>query len=229
MVMKKLVIDYSKLSREQRWDIDYHLPPVELREFNEEILIEVGKCVDIVKEKRNPTTTPEEKFMYIDIASIDVVTGMIVNPQELLGEDAPSRARKVVRKGDIIISTCRPTRGAIAIVPKELDNQICSTGFSVIRAKECVNNQYLHFILRSESTREQFRKWSTGSSYPAILDDDVLKTKIPFPNKEVQDRIAQVISEKTRIRNEKIENANKEWEEEIDSIIKQIKQNKYSL
>jgi type I restriction enzyme S subunit len=145
-----------------------------------------------------------------------------VNFQELIGEEAPSRARKVIRTGDIIISTCRPTRGAIAVVPEELDNQICSTGFSVIRANKGVNTQYLHFILRSESTREQFRKWSTGSSYPAILDEDVLKTLIPLPSKTLQDSIADKSYENTRARNEKIKEANDKWIKNTNTIMQQI-------
>ena len=220
--MKSLKVQYKKLIDEQRWDIDYHLPPIEIKKYNEKILCEVDSCADVITEKRNPTLEPEKVFTYIDISSVDVTTGIITNPQELIGEEAPSRARKVVRAGDIIISTCRPTRGAIAIVPKEMDNQICSTGFSVIRAHKGINNQYLHFILRSDAVKEQFRKFSTGSSYPAILDDDVKKTIIPLPKKVIQDEIAQRVDEQTRTRNEKIENANKVWKESIESCLTDV-------
>lgn len=137
--MKSLKTKYGKLIAEQRWDIDYHLPPIEIRKYNPSILQSIGECAEIITDKRNPTSTPDEPFLYVDISSVDVTTGMITNPQQLLGEEAPSRARKVIREGDIIISTCRPTRGAVAVVPKELDNQICSTGFSVIRAKESIS------------------------------------------------------------------------------------------
>ena len=227
--MKSLIVEFKELLKEERWDIDYHLPPVEIAKFDKEILTKVESCATIIKDKKNPTLEPEKKFIYIDISAIDNTTGIIVNPQELVGEEAPSRARKLVKKGDIIISTCRPTRGAIAIVPEELDGQICSTGFSVIRANKDVNTEYLHFVLRSESTKEQFRKFSTGSSYPAILDDDVLKTLIPLPNKENQDKIAKLVTEATKIRNSKIEKANKEWNDGINSVIDQLKANKYTF
>lgn len=153
---------------------------------------------------------------------MDVLTGIITNPQQLLGEEAPSRARKVIHEGDIIISTCRPTRGAVAVVPKELDNQICSTGFSVIRAKEGISSQYLHFILRSAVVKEQFRKFSTGSSYPAILDEDVRKTVIPLPEQSIQDQIAEKVHKQTIIRNEKIDTANKEWNEKLSEYMAEI-------
>lgn len=224
--MKYIKQKFSKLVSEQRWDIDYHLPPIEIKKYNEEILDEVRNCVDIVTEKRNPTLEPDKEFIYIDISSVDVTTGMIVNPQELIGEEAPSRARKVVREGDIIISTCRPTRGAIAIVPKEFDNQICSTGFSVIRAKENVDVRYLHFILRSDLVKEQFRKFSTGSSYPAILDSDVEKTIIPLPSKPEQIEIADKVVADTNKRNLIIEKANKEWEDNLNLYLDEIKKMK---
>ena len=128
----------------------------------------------------------------------------------------------MIHEGDIIISTCRPTRGAIAIVPKELDNQICSTGFCVIRAKNGVSNKYLHFILRSAVVKEQFRKFSTGSSYPAILDDDVRKTVIPLPKETVQMKIASKVHEETKKRNVLIAQANRHWEANLQSCINDI-------
>ena len=224
--MKKLTAKRNQLIVAGRWDIDFHLPAIEIKKFKKEILTEVRNCAIIIPDKRNPELEPEKLFMYVDISSIDVVTGMITNPQEIIGEEAPSRARKVIRAGDIIISTCRPTRGAIAIVPEELDNQICSTGFSVIRANKDVNIQYLHFVLRSESTREQFRKWSTGSSYPAILDEDVLKTLIPLPSKNLQDKLANESYENTETRNKKIAEANETWNKTTNAILQKIIDNR---
>lgn len=193
--MKTLVKQLGELKITGRWDIDFHLPPEGIRQYPEKILNRIDEVADIVKAKRDPGKKPEEVFQYIDISSIDVSYGLITNPQELTGEEAPSRARKVVSAFDVIISTCRPTRGAIAVVPVNLHNQIASTAFSVIHAKENVNPLYLYYAIRLPSTLEQFRKWSTGSSYPAILDDDVRKTKIPMPSKEEQDIIAVMIND----------------------------------
>lgn len=226
MVLKSIKIKYKTLIKEQRWDIDYHLPTVEVKKYNTDILTEIRNCADVITDKRNPTLEPDKEFIYIDISSVDITTGIITNPQELLGEEAPSRARKVVRAGDIIISTCRPTRGAIAIVPDELDNQICSTGFSIIRAKTGVNNQYLHFILRSALVKEQFRKFSTGSSYPAILDSDVEKTIIPLPSEPEQATIAKKVKEQTDIRNKKIFKANKIWNDSLNECLFDIQKMK---
>ncbi len=199
--------------------MDFHLPPVGIGKFPKEARRPVRDCADIVKTKRDPTRKPEVTFKYVDISSVDVETGTIVRAQDLTGEEAPSRARKVIHAYDIIISTCRPTRGAIAVVPEDLHGQICSTGFSVIRAKEEVNPFYLHFALRLESTLEQFRKWSTGSSYPAILDEDVAKTLIPLPDSDVQDRIARIVRSALAERDRVIQAANLAWRNTADGIV----------
>ncbi len=123
-----------------------------------------------------------------------------------------------------IVSTVRPTRGAIAVVPPELDNQICSTGFCVLQCKERVNPYYLHFVLRADSTLEQFRKFSTGSSYPAILDSDVLKTRIPSANSEEQDAIARSIVIAYIKRNQLLKSADQEFNKVRDKAIDFLKQ-----
>jgi hypothetical protein len=217
--MKKLVEITERLISAGRWDIDYHEPPMGIKEFSTQLLTPVAKSADIIRRTRNPTKKPDVSFQYVDIASVDVETGTIVRPQELTGEEAPSRARKVMCAYDIIISTCRPTRGAIAVVPEELHGQICSTGFSVIRAKEKVNPFYLHFVLRMPSTLEQFRKWSTGSSYPAILDEDIAKTLVPLPNSVIQDQIAETVRYAILERDRAIQEVNYAWERTVADVI----------
>lgn len=192
-------------------DDDFHLPAEGIRQYPKELLKRVDEIADIAKDKRDPTKEPDIAFQYVDIAAVDVVTGVIANPQDLEGNEAPSRARKVLRAFDILVSTCRPTRGAIAVVPVALHNHIASTGFSIVRPHVDVNPFYLHYALRLSSTLEQFRKWSTGSSYPAILDADVSKTLVPIPAPEVQDAIAKELVAALRARGKAIAAADGVW------------------
>lgn len=216
--MKILVKNREELSIAGRWDIDFHLPAEKITKFPKDIVVCIDDVADIIRYKRDPGEKPDDLFQYIDIASVDVNTGIIFNPQYLTGEEAPSRARKVVRAFDVIISTCRPTRGAIAVIPVELHDQIASTAFSIVRSKDEVNPFYLHYALRLPSTLEQFRKWSTGSSYPAILDEDVKKTLIPLPIPEVQDQIAQKILMALYEREAALTTANRQWNRVLDNI-----------
>lgn len=217
--METLTKTFAELQAEKRWDIDYHTPAVLIEAFRPELIQTVGDSARVVKrDNRNPLLTPDEEFRYIDISVIDVTEGAISESKPTMGAEAPSRARKVVKAFDILVSTVRPTRGAVAVVPVELHDEIASTGYSIVRANEGVNPFYLHFALRLPSTREQFRKWSTGSSYPAILDDDVTKTRIPVPEKGVQDEIAAEIFKASLERRETILEANADWKRHLDGL-----------
>jgi hypothetical protein len=192
-LVKVLIRNNAQLAGEGRWDLDYHLPPELIERYPADKRCPVTQLARVSKEKRNPADCPDKTFIYVDISSVDVEAGAITNPQELSGEEAPSRARMVLRAYDVIVSTCRPTRGAIAVVPAELHNQICSTGFVILRCKKDVNPFFLQYVLRLPSTLEQFRKFSTGSSYPAMLDTDILKTEVPGASPKEQDVIAASI------------------------------------
>jgi len=191
--MKSLVKTNQEVRDEGRWDLDYHLPPEGILIYPQNRLIPVSTLADVSTMTYDPSQRPDDSFLYVDISSVDVSSGTIANPQELTGAEAPSRARMLIRAFDVIVSTCRPTRGAIAVVPAELDSQVCSTGFCVLRCKRGVNPFYLQFVLRAPSTLEQFRKFSTGSSYPAILAADVLATRVPNASPDEQNAIAKCI------------------------------------
>lgn len=227
--MKTLLKSRQELEAVGRWDIDFHLPPEGINKFPKELLKRVDAVADVVKDKRDPSKEPEVPFQYIDIAAVDVTVGTIANPQDVEGSEAPSRARKVVRAFDVIVSTCRPTRGAIAVVPVSLHDQIASTAFSIVRARADVNPFYLHFALRLPSTLEQFRKWSTGSSYPAILDSDVKKTLIPVPAPEVQDAIAAKVVAALQERAKAIRAANAVWGGVLSDITSSLTGKKEAL
>lgn len=191
--VKVLRTTNSELAVAGRWDLDYHLPAELIQRYPRKRTCPISQLARLSKDKRDPGQHPDKTFMYVDISSIDVETGAIVNPQELSGEEAPSRARMVIRAYDVLVSTCRPTRGAITVVPVELHNQICSTGFAVLRCHNGVNPFFLQYVLRLPSTLEQFRKLSTGSSYPAILDGDILNTIVPGASPDEQNVLAAAI------------------------------------
>lgn len=81
-----------------------------------------------------------------------------------------------------------------------------------------MNPFYLHYALRLPGTLEQFRKWSIGSSYPAILDADVKKPLIPVPDEKTQDEIAAKVVEALHKRAEAIARANNRWSSTLDVI-----------
>ncbi|NNG67985.1 restriction endonuclease subunit S [Caldanaerobacter subterraneus] len=142
-------------------------------------------------ERRDPTKNPSTYFVYVDISAIDSTVGKIVSTKEILGQHAPSRARKVIRSGDVIFATTRPYLKNIALVPPDLDGQICSTGFCVIRAnREFAEPEFLFHLCRSDFITNQLTASKMrGTSYPAVTDNDVYNTLIPLPPLEEQRRI----------------------------------------
>ena len=99
-------------------------------------------------ESLSETTSPEYKIRYIDIGSVDKNAG-ITNIEEYSFNNAPSRARRIVKEGDVIISTVRTYLRAIAAINEPRDNLIVSTGFAVIRPKGIFDSDFAAYALRA--------------------------------------------------------------------------------
>ena len=162
---------------------------------------DLSSVVDFLQDKRNPLEQPSEEFAYVNIGNIDTKWG-ILNPTTMIGKDAESsRIRKVMYAGTILVSTTRPTRNAIGIVPEDLDSQICSTGLAVLRCKPNINGRYLFHALRTYLTRFQLERFCSGSGYPAINQEiDLPKIRIPLPSS--LDRQCSIVKEVESILNE---------------------------
>jgi len=144
---------------------------------------------------RNPSL--ESDFYYVDISSVDNEIKKIVSPKLTLGKEASSRARKVILENDVIVSTTRPNLNAVAIIPTELNNQIASTGFCVIRAKyNLLDNQYLFSFVKSSYFVENLSDEVRGALYPAVTDKQVFAQYIPLPPFPEQQRLATLLTAK---------------------------------
>ena len=158
-------------------------------------VVELDEVVDINKESRDPTKEfPLENFLYIDIDSIENETGVIKRAKTIVGKDAPSRARRVIHYNDVLMSTVRPYLKAFAIVPKEYDDQICSTGFAVLSSKGKILPSYLLYILFSRFVISQCNKMMVGAQYPALNISQVKRLKLPLPPLSEQKKIAEILS-----------------------------------
>lgn len=148
---------------------------------------------DICIKKQNKNWKDENDnavYYYIDLSSVDRNTNSIGEVQEIKKSNAPSRAQQIIKKGDILFGTTRPTLKRLCIVPNEFDNHICSTGFCVLRADlKKVIPAFLFYALSHPSFYEYIEPLQRGASYPAVTDKDVLNFKIPLPSLEEQKKI----------------------------------------
>jgi len=134
--------------------------------------VRLGEVCKINKNSRNPAKEiPDKEFLYIDITSVEGGTGEIKEIKKILGENAPSRARRVIHQDDVIMSTVRPYLKAFAVIPPEYDNQICSTGFAVLSCNSEILPKFLLYALFSEVVIEQCNKMMIGAHYPALNNE----------------------------------------------------------
>ncbi len=99
----------------------------------------------------DPRLSPDTPFHYIDISSIDSTHKQIINTHTIIGRDAPSRARQVVKLNDVLVATTRPNLNAVALVPAELDGEICSTGFCILRSTSEIDPLFLFFFVQTDN------------------------------------------------------------------------------
>lgn len=190
-------------------------------------VVTIGEVIEDT-EARNPVTSPEKDFVYVDIGSVDNAVGAIRNPKRLLGREAPSRARKVIRTNDVIFATTRPYLKGIALVPAEFDNQICSTGFAVLRAKrDEIEPRWLFYLCRSELVMDQVLVNMRGGTYPAVSDKDVRAAEIPLPPLPEQRRIVARVEEFAR-RAEEARGLRREAVKWVEAILPSVRAQVFS-
>lgn len=149
----------------------------------------------------DPARSGAATFRYVDIAGIDREAKAISRADELLCSDAPSRARKLIHTSDVLVSTVRPNLNAVAIVPDELDGEIASTGFSVLRANpDVLNPRFLFYWVQNGEFVDYLTANATGASYPAVTDGVVRRARLPLPVPKEQSRIVELLDEADRLR-----------------------------
>lgn len=155
---------------------------------------ELGDLAAFSHEAWDPVTYPEETFRYIEIGGVRTAIGEATT-EDVETSKAPSRARMLVRDGDILVSLTRPHYGAIAQVGADLDGCTASTGFAVLRdiQKSTVTPEYLWCALRTQVCLGQMLQRSSGGNYPAITEAELARVLVPVPDLATQQSIAAEI------------------------------------
>lgn len=164
-----------------RWDATYHAGlPIEFRQKLEDYEfhgLKVRRVASLSGDRANPQRSGEEEFRYVEISDVDAKT-CVVGHKMVKCSDAPSRARKIIRAGDVLISTVRPERRTVGVVGQELDGGICSTGFAVLKPLG-INPYILARLLQSNFANSQILRNNAGIAYPAISEDCLLEILLP--------------------------------------------------
>ena len=154
------------------------------------------KHLALINERSLPDgTDPDKAIRYIDIGAVG--RGKLINkPESLYFRDAPSRARRVVREGDTIVSTVRTYLRAVWPVTGDVENLIVSTGFAVITPRQ-VDPRYLSWWVTADTFVEEVVARSVGVSYPAINASELGQLPVRLPALAEQRAIADYLDAET--------------------------------
>jgi len=156
-------------------------------------VVKLGDMANVNLNSLSNNVDNNYSLYYIDLSSVK--NGLFDLPiEKVLFSEAPSRARRIIKKGDVIMATVRPSLLGYGYVDFDSDEYICSTGFAVISNKENTDGKYIYQYLFSPQLQTQIEKLIVGSNYPAINSSDVKNLKFPQPPLPEQQKIAEILS-----------------------------------
>lgn len=158
--------------------------------------VEFKSLGDLVEKPRSINWGENEgrEFQYIDLSSVDRRTHKVTETTAVSSNDAPSRAKQLVRVDDVLFGTTRPTLMRYVRIPPELDGQICSTGFCVLRSKSSeLSPGFLFHTVGTQRFGGYVDLNQQGGGYPAIRDAVVKGFRIPLPSLPIQNEIVGIL------------------------------------
>jgi len=179
------------------WQPDFDLILDKISKYKKGVSI-IGNEFKQIKNNFKPDKDIE--YNYIEIGDVKVSNGE-VEYSSIVGTELPANAKIKFGKKQLITSKVRPNRGATAILNNH-DEYIGSGAFTVLSEKENINLETLMIYLKSKPIRELLLRYNTGTSYPVITDDDVLKLPIPLIDKTLQKKISQLVNTSAKERDE---------------------------
>lgn len=184
---------FSDFAQSGRLDAEYYQPKYDEieKELSKKNTLEISKIGQICDKNFYPIDNVEYKYIELaDIGAYGEITGCTM----AIGSELPTRARRIVRKGDVLISSIEGSLQSCAIVPKEFDNALCSTGFYVMTPNK-INAETLLILLKSTVIQLLLKKGCSGTILTNISKDEFLKIKIPILPEQIQRKIASLIQQ----------------------------------
>ena len=189
---------YQKIIDGAKMVVDNYKPTISIKAEWE--MVELGKVCDINSKASEPTKLfGNELFTYIDIESVENGTGILSFNKVLNPKEAPSRARRVVKIGDVALSTVRPNLRAFAYLENLPENCLASTGFAILSANNKSLGKYLYYSVHQDYMVEQMISKSDKGQYPSVTASDVKELEIYLPTIEEQESIVQNLEEEQQL------------------------------
>ena len=153
-------------------------------------IVRLGDVTAVNRHGWNPTDS--SPILYLDLTAV-VAPGKLSSPRELASINAPSRARRLVRSHDILVSTVRPNLRSFARVRQAPDNLVASTGFAVLTPLPTTDASLIFHHVMAHDFARHLEGAATGQAYPAVRPSDISAYRIALPPLAEQQAIAEVL------------------------------------
>ncbi|OGL53664.1 MAG: hypothetical protein A3C43_07165 [Candidatus Schekmanbacteria bacterium RIFCSPHIGHO2_02_FULL_38_11] len=213
-------VNLSEVKSAHRADAEYFQPKYEkiiekIKKYGAEVLLNI---VENVPAKFNPLTQPDKLFKYVELSNINSSIGIIDGYSEVSGQEAPGRAKRVLKTNDVIVSSVEGSLEKVALANKEQDGFLASTGFFQFRGKEILP-EVLLVLAKSLVLQMQLEKQCAGTILTAVPKEAIKNVFIPILPKSIQQKIADLVRQSHEARRkakELLEEAKRKVEEMIE-------------
>jgi restriction endonuclease S subunit len=151
------------------------------------------KHVENIKPNFDPAKYPDKDFFYVELADIDSSIGIIHSVNKVKGGEAPSRARRLLEEGDVIVSGVEGSLEKVALVDKEHDGCLASTGFFQFRPSLGILPEVLLVLSKTIVLQSQLKKKCSGTILTAVPKESLRDIIIPLLSFSTQQEIASLV------------------------------------
>ena len=195
------IVSKSKIAANGEYNLNgerYYVAEVAVSQWP---VVKLSEACDINPDTIVPETRyPNSTVFYADISSVSNGDGRFLGYNEIGSSEAPSRARRGIREGDVLLSTVRPNLKAFTILKEVPERALASTGFAVLRARRGIAEPgFILALIRSDESVLQMVAMMGKGAYPSINRSDVASIKVPLPPLEVQRELAGEIESYQRV------------------------------
>lgn len=214
------IVNLSEIESVHRFDAEYFQPKYKIIEdkIKEYSCKSLSEVMQNIPAKFDPNKKPDEKFKYVELSNISSVLGTIEGFSEVLGKEAPGRAKRVLAEGDVIVSSVEGSLEKVALVKEQQEGYLASTGFFQLRS-ESILPEVILVIAKSIIFKMQLEKQCAGTILTAVPKDAINNIIIPILPKEMQQKIAELVKKSHEARKkskELLEEAKRKVEDMIE-------------
>ena len=188
------IINFSDVRNAGRMDAEYFQPKYEklISKMKSQNLKLLSEVIENVPAKFNPLTEPDKLFKYVELSNIDSSVGIIDGFSETSGREAPGRAKRILKKGDVLVSSVEGSLGKVALVDKEQEDHLASTGFFQFRSEDILPEVIL-VLAKSIILQMQLEQQCAGTILTAVPKEAINNIYVPILEKPTQQKIADLV------------------------------------